>query len=1037
MRSSTSNLLVYLAFLLLSGCPDTTSDLDVGVDGALGDSSLVDGSVADGSLVDGSVVDGSLVDGSLVDGSVVDGSLVDGSVEDGSLVDGSGADGSIVDGSVADGSDATPATSIVPAEILLHGGGTHNAIAFSPNGSFLAAFADVGGTRVKQASSASWQYKPVASTNSHRQVAGGVVLDDGTIFQLIGNGRAAGELQEISPTGVVTSLASGLAVFANDRSDGDSGARPRPVGWVVAYDSQNDLIYSCTEDGVHRYNRRLGVNDGQIALSNVSSRGFAHTNDGHLPDSNRLLVATRTRGLVEISNPQSEDPRSMRISDVSFERFEDAAVIDAGSYLGAAHSNGVYRYDGDGGIRVNGSQRQLGTTRSLVGMRYELALEANLDWNSNTGTLISKWAVAGGASAQQHRLDLLAGGLLRYRFRHSGGTLSSVTATSPVTLTGRAFVRARREGSRVSFAESRDGITWTAIGNAVTTSASPPDTNTTQRWSVGATSDSTNTLPSGSRVYRAWVRSLNTPEPLVSLDLSGVIANASTSVGVAGDTWQLSGTLTAGGDNLTPSQTDGVGANGARIRWLSVATIEVSGSIVAALGVVNPDSGAEWVYRSADVEAASPVWTNATPSVASLALGSSYFAPANRVLGASAGSGRDLTGIFNLSFDPSDRSGNTLVATGTLSLYRSTNFMVNAADQIAWESYNDSLSMLSVIDVCIDDVGGVTWTVADHNAYSIAGDRLLSAEPFEASYSGISDAWGIASIGTGANKVTILAASSDRSATDPMGDVAYHRGGGPAQSWTTSGYRADTNGLGALSTGQVPRPGGAFIWDNGNGTYGAVVYGDGVGWIRSTYNLADDSWSTWRRQNRGPVANLTTGNTNGVRPIVGDSDGVPILGLHLSTGEVYVSTDGAGAEWDRITTITATETRRKGRIAYYPDGDYAIVSDAGALTRIEGVSSGSPTSTVIDTARNDYGPVAFDSSGRAYVHMHDTGELLRFDSFMTAGSLGDANDIAVGTYYSNRVSGLAMQMTIGTVAGVERGITTYQGAGTLTWTLPQ
>ena len=57
-------------------------------------------------------------------------------------------------------------------DILLHGGGTHNAVNYSPNGDYAAAFADVGGVRMWDSASDRWQYKPCSSDNDDRQVVG-------------------------------------------------------------------------------------------------------------------------------------------------------------------------------------------------------------------------------------------------------------------------------------------------------------------------------------------------------------------------------------------------------------------------------------------------------------------------------------------------------------------------------------------------------------------------------------------------------------------------------------------------------------------------------------------------------------------------------------------------------------------------------------------------------------------------------------------------------------------------------------------------
>ena len=77
--------------------------------------------------------------------------------------------------------------------------------------------------------------------------------------------------------------------------------------------------------------------------------------------------------------------------------------------------------------------------------------------------------------------------------------------------------------------------------------------------------------------------------------------------------------------------------------------------------------------------------------------------------------------------------------------------------------------------------------------------------------------------------------------------------------------------------------------------------------------------------------------------------------------------------------------------------------------------------------------------GRAYVHTHESGavRLLRFSDFDQAKSVANATDIAADSMYAQRIGQLATQMTIGMVDGTERGITSYQGAGSTAWTVPR
>ena len=50
--------------------------------------------------------------------------------------------------------------------------------------------------------------------------------------------------------------------------------------------------------------------------------------------------------------------------------------------------------------------------------------------------------------------------------------------------------------------------------------------------------------------------------------------------------------------------------------------------------------------------------------------------------------------------------------------------------------------------------------------------------------------------------------------------------------------------------------------------------------------------------------------------------------------------------------------------------------------------------------------------------------------------MANATDIAANNSYRTRIGQAATSMTIGVVNGEERGITTYQGAGANSWTVP-
>ena len=427
---------------------------------------------------------------------------------------------------------------------------------------------------------------------------------------------------------------------------------------------------------------------------------------------------------------------------------------------------------------------------------------------------------------------------------------------------------------------------------------------------------------------------------------------------------------------------------------------------------------------------------NATPSLAFQEVGSTELTPANRVLGGTVGSGGDnLTGLWHLCFDPSDGAGNTLVASGTLSIYISTCF-AGPIGSIEWRTFNQGLSMLTLPDAHVDAEGNVLFASADHNSWATTGGGLLTDEPTRLGVSGPSDAFSVFSVGAGLDKVSILCAGDDTRSTGADADVVFHRGTGAPTEWATSGYQSDTDGIGSLTAGQVPRPGGAFGWDNRDGTYTFVVWSDGVGFTRSSYSLASDSWSPWIAQASGPVTELVTSNVNQERMIVGHPDGSLLVGMQLANGNLWRSSDG-GANWSSFAlSINGNEQVRKGRIAYNSDEDWLVVSDLDGLYRVDDVSTAPSVTVISDTL--SVGPVAIDSTGRVYVHTHESNviRLLRFSDFGEAQSVANAVDIAAESPYRIRIGQSATQMTIGTIDGVERGITTFQGAGACSWTVP-
>lgn len=711
--------------------------------------------------------------------------------------------------------------------ICLNGGGTHNQVIYSPDGTWIVAFSDVGGTRYFDG--VMWRYLPTSGNNAGRQVAGGIVTNFGTIYQLVGNGGSAGELQSISiGTGTVTTLATGLHVRANSVSvlDAGTGARPRPVGRVVAYDEVRNLVYYGTENGLFRHDVVSGMNTF-ITLAGESVRAIAQGNHGVLQDPNPLFVATRSMGMIQIDDPAT-NPQAVVLNMQGKMRFEDVTYVDetAGTFV-AVGPDGVCYYNGTASV------------------------------------------------------------------------------------------------------------------------------------------------------------------------------------------------------DITPTQASVATGNGAPLRWTAVAVTDVNGDKLAAVAAVNPIGGDQWIYRTRDLDMLSVgMWENATPIPVTPDKGSSYFSPPNRIYGNSAGSGPNLTGTYSMVFDPSDATGNTLTTSATLTLYQSLNF-AGSQPGIEFKQFSDGLSMLTFADIHVDDDGHVTFVGPDHNSFTLADVDLLTGEPTRVGVTGISDGWGVYSVGTGANKVTVFLPADDNNENNPANEVMFHVGSGPATSWTATGWNTDVAG--------APRPGGVYGWDNGNMSYTFVVWADGTGFVRNTYDLVSGTWGTWTVQNSGPTA--STGNINQTRPIVGSSDGIALFAMHMLDGKIYRSLNG-GVDWTALAPSVGTPVQvRTGRLAYLEFSDTLIVADANGLWRINNASTAA-TATIIPGISGG-AQIHLDSQGCLYVHERgaNTVQLHRFDAIEMATSVMDGIVISSDEYGQN-AGDLANVFEIGVVDGVEYGIIGRQGAGALCFELP-
>jgi hypothetical protein len=477
--------------------------------------------------------------------------------------------------------------------------------------------------------------------------------------------------------------------------------------------------------------------------------------------------------------------------------------------------------------------------------------------------------------------------------------------------------------------------------------------------------------------------------------------------------------------DVTPTLASGTGANGAMTLWTSVAVIDVNGTNQAALGMVNTDGFSEWIYKAPDVDQKSPsMWEGATAITPDIKKGNNYFSPPNRQYSFSGASGPNQTGTWSITFNPSDPSQITTAA--TLSMWQSNNF-TDPASSVAWSTFNENRSILSITDLHIDGDGNLIATGADHNSYVLAANSFPTGEPMEVSVSGIRDGWSSFSVGTGMSKVTVFAAADDNNPGNPLNDIFFHVGNGPVTSWGSTGYNA--------SFAPPGRPGGVFGWDNSDGTYTFVVWTDGGdGVVRSTYDLATGTFSAWQAQATG--GNLSTGITNQERQITGAKDGSVLFLVHLADGVIYRSLNG-GVNWNILSTgMGNPEEPRSGRIAYSEATDTLFMSDASSTYKIV-QASGTPTVT---TAISGIGPSILATDSQGCVYAHERGQsianLYRFSQPQTASSVLDAVQIA-SIDYQQRIGDLANTMTTGFINGKEYIVVGYQAGGIVYSEIPR
>ena len=232
-------------------------------------------------------------------------------------------------------------------------GGTFQCRNTSPDGLWECEGSDVGGVRRRYTGQLVWETMPTSGHDADRKVAGAVILNDGTMFTLVGNAKKAGRILEYALDGSVNILADGLHVRANSLTEGDSDRRPRPVGWMLHFDPVAKIVYACTGNGLYRYVVENPGASGLIALKGESLRGFVHEDATTVGEATELSVCTRTQGVLRITG-LNRDTESLSVIPLgSLDRVEDGAFTPAGNILAACHYQGLYRINPAEGKDVN------------------------------------------------------------------------------------------------------------------------------------------------------------------------------------------------------------------------------------------------------------------------------------------------------------------------------------------------------------------------------------------------------------------------------------------------------------------------------------------------------------------------------------------------------------------------------------------------------------------------------------------------------------------------------------------------------------
>ena len=262
------------------------------------------------------------------------------------------------------------------------GGGTYQCRNISPDGLWECEGSDVGGLRRRMVGDTAWENLPTAGNDADRKVAGCIILNDGTMFSLVGNGTGSGRLLEYQTDGNVVVLETGLFVLANNKSTGDVYARTRPVGWMLHFDDVHNLIYVLEGDGLYRFDRTAGTGS-RIALNGTILRGIVHNNAITVGAVTDLTICTHDRGVARVNDVRGLNgfPNATELGTPT--RAEDGAFTPGGNIIAACHFQGVHRIDPITGNSVNITPDEVVNAHNNKGANNGDVLWSAVDVNSS------------------------------------------------------------------------------------------------------------------------------------------------------------------------------------------------------------------------------------------------------------------------------------------------------------------------------------------------------------------------------------------------------------------------------------------------------------------------------------------------------------------------------------------------------------------------------------------------------------------------------------------------------------------------------